>query len=84
MEGLFSPCNRLHDILERKGRPLHFNGTPLFLRELNLDVSTEELLSAERAFTYADVYAMLGNEYTVAWLPPHASFVRVCKCEYKS
>jgi hypothetical protein len=29
------------------------------LQELDLDVSTEELLSAERAFTYADLYAML-------------------------
>jgi hypothetical protein len=46
-------------------------------QELNLDVSTEELLSAEKAFTYADLYATLGNEDTVAWLTPHASVSRV-------
>jgi hypothetical protein len=57
MVRLFSPCNRLHD--ER-------------FQELNLNVSTEVLLSAERAFTYADLYAVLGNEETVAWLTPHA------------
>jgi hypothetical protein len=76
MERLFSPCNRLHDILEIQGRPLQYDGRPHLFRELNLDVSTEELLSAERAFTYADLYALLGNEYTVLWLTPHASFVR--------
>jgi hypothetical protein len=43
------------------------------LQELNLDVSTEELLSAERAFTYADLYAMLESEDTVAWFTPHAA-----------
>jgi hypothetical protein len=51
MERLFSPCTRLRDTLELEE----------FFEELNLDVSTEELLSAERAFTYADLYAMLGN-----------------------
>jgi hypothetical protein len=45
------------------------------LRELNLDVSTEELRSAERAFTYEDLYAMPGNGDTVAWLTPHAAVV---------
>jgi hypothetical protein len=45
-------------------------------QELNLDVSTEELLSAERAFTYADLYAILGNEDSVAWLTPHAAIAR--------
>jgi hypothetical protein len=71
MERLFSPCTRLHDLLESQGRR-----RPGGLQELNLDVSTEELLSAERAFTYADVYAMLGNEDTVAWLTPQAALVR--------
>jgi hypothetical protein len=33
-----------------------------------LDVSTEEFLSAERGLTYADLYAMLESEETVAWL----------------
>jgi hypothetical protein len=42
-------------------------------QELNLDVSTEEFLSAERGFTCADLYAMLGNEDAVAWLTPHAA-----------
>jgi hypothetical protein len=43
-------------------------------RELNLDVSTEELLSAEKAFTYTDLYAMFANNNAVVWLTPH-SFV---------
>jgi hypothetical protein len=42
-----------------------------------MDVSTEELLSAERAFTYADLYAMLGNGETIAWLTPHAAVALV-------
>jgi hypothetical protein len=72
MERLFSPCTRHRDILATQGRL----GPPEWLQELNLDVSTEELLSAERAFTYADLYAMLGNADTVAWLTPHASVAR--------
>jgi hypothetical protein len=48
---------------------------PELMREFNLDVSTKELLSAERAFTYADLYATLGNGYTVLWLTPHAAVV---------
>jgi hypothetical protein len=31
----------------------------------------------ERAITYADLYAMLGNRNTVAWLTPHAVVARV-------
>ena len=46
------------------------------MRELNLDVSTEEFLSAESAFTFADLYAKLGNEDKIAWLTPHAAVVR--------
>jgi hypothetical protein len=46
------------------------------LQELNLNESTEELLSAERAFTYADLYATIGNKDTVAWLTPHTAVVR--------
>jgi hypothetical protein len=72
MERLFSPCTRLHDInIESHER---FD-VPEGLQELNLDVSTEELLSVERAFTYADLYAMLGNK-SVAWLIPHAAVER--------
>jgi hypothetical protein len=69
MEGLFSPCTRLPDIL---------NTYPPVLHELKLDVSAEELLSAERALTYADLYAVLGSEdsNTVAWLTPHAVVAR--------
>jgi hypothetical protein len=69
MERLFSPCTRLLATQGRRGPP------PEWLQELNLDISTE-LLSAERAFTYADLYAMVGNEDTVAWLTPHASVAR--------
>jgi hypothetical protein len=77
MEGLLSPCTRYRDIansqgrLDRFGRPI-----PELPRELNLDISTEELLSAERAFTYANLYAMIGNEDTIAWLTPHAAVAR--------
>jgi hypothetical protein len=47
------------------------------LQELNLDVSTEELLSADEAFTYyEDLYAMLGNESTVAWITPHTAIAK--------
>ncbi len=46
---------------------------PEDLQELDLDVSIEELLSAERAFTYPDLSAILGNESTVVWMTPHAA-----------
>jgi hypothetical protein len=41
-----------------------------------VDVSTEELLSAERAFTYDDLYTTLGNGNKIAWLTPHAFVAR--------
>jgi hypothetical protein len=77
MERLFSPCTRLHDLLESQGRLVEFKGRPELLQELILDVSIEELLSAERAFTYADLYAMLANENAVVWLTPHAAVMPV-------
>jgi hypothetical protein len=58
----------VHDIVERD-LLIPTEG----LQELNLDESTEEHLSSERAFTYADLYAMLGNKVTVAWLTPYAA-----------
>jgi hypothetical protein len=77
MEHLFSPCTRLHAILENQDRLEQFRGQhPELLQELSLDVSTEELLSATRAFSYADLYAMLINRTTIAWLTPHAAVVR--------
>jgi hypothetical protein len=77
MECLFSPCNRFHDRLESQGRLEEFRGHhPEPLQELNLNLSTQELLSAERAFTYWDLYDILGNKDTVAWLSLHA-FVAV-------
>ena len=53
---------------------------------VNLDISTQELLGAERAITYADLYAMIEDEKTVAWLIPHTTVVRAygegaCACE---
>jgi hypothetical protein len=75
MEHLFSPCTRLHDILDSRSL-LEEVPDPEGWLELNLNVSTEELLSVERAFTYADLYAMLGNADTVAWLTPHAAVAR--------
>jgi hypothetical protein len=71
MERLFSPCTRFRDLLESQGR----RGFPELLRELNLNVSTEELLSTERAFTYADLFAMFEIR-EVVWLTPHAAVVR--------
>jgi hypothetical protein len=63
-----------------------FGRHPELLQELNLDVSIQELLSAERAFTYADVYAILGNQNAVVWLTPHAFIVlaneRGDKCSF--
>jgi hypothetical protein len=74
---MFSPCTRLHDILESQGRLGAFRGhNHKHLKELYLNVSTEELLSSERAFTYAGMYAMLESGRTVAWLTPHAAVVR--------
>jgi hypothetical protein len=75
MEHLFSPCTRYRDIAESEGR-LRLEELTGYPKELNLDVSTEEFLSAERAFTFAGLYAVLGNEDTVAWLTPHASVMR--------
>jgi hypothetical protein len=79
MERLFSFCTRLHDLIENQGDvnedltdDLYF-----FLKEVNLNVSTKDFLSFERAFTYADLYAMLlGNNETVAWLTPHIAVAR--------
>jgi hypothetical protein len=72
MERLFSPCTRGRLQAFRRGHTEPF-------QELNLDVSTEELLSAERALTYVDLYAMSGNEETIAWLTPHAVVARESK-----
>jgi hypothetical protein len=69
MERLFSPCNRHRDLVESHG---HGRRVPEGLWELNLDVSTDEFLSAERGFTYTDLRALLGNGDTIAWLTPHA------------
>jgi hypothetical protein len=76
MDRLFSPCTRLDEIFGSQGVEERLRRHHLaFLQELNLDVSTEELLSAERAYTFADLYAMLGNRKTVLWLTPHAAVV---------
>jgi hypothetical protein len=74
MEHLFSPCTRLRDTLQREGY-LRYE-TALLLQDISLDVSSEEFLSAESAFTYADLYAMLEDREPIAWLTPHA-FVMV-------
>jgi hypothetical protein len=80
MERLFSPCTRLRDSLESQGPRLEEVSRQDYepLQELNLNVSTEAFLSAERAFTYApDLYALVGNRKTVAWLTPYAAVVCV-------
>jgi hypothetical protein len=73
MERLFSSCTRYRDRLDGYQE---IKGHPDGLREINLDVSTEEFLSVERAFTFADLYAMLGNRNTLAWLTPHSAVMR--------
>jgi hypothetical protein len=70
MERLFSPCTRSRDLVESQGGRVSRESR---LRELNLDVSADEFLSAERGFKYADLIAMLANGNTVAWLTPHAA-----------
>jgi hypothetical protein len=77
MEHLFSPCTRLNDLVEA-GYLEDLEEEEDFenVKELNLDVSPQELLSAERGFTYAHLHAMLESKYTVAWLTPHATIVR--------
>jgi hypothetical protein len=72
MEHLFSPCTRYRNLLQSRG----CRGSHEWSQERNLDVSTEEFLSVECAFTYADLYAMLGNENTLAWLTQHAAVAR--------
>jgi hypothetical protein len=77
MDRLLSPCTRLHAVLESQGRLERFRRRPEHLQEVNLDVSTERLLSAERAFSYTDLYAILGNENAVVWMAPHAAVMPV-------
>jgi hypothetical protein len=77
MDSLFSPCTRLYAMLESQGRLQNFRGRPEDLQELNMDVSTERLLSAERALSYTDLYAMLGIENVVVWLTPRAAVMPV-------
>jgi hypothetical protein len=76
MERLFSSCTRLNDLLASQGQLEEFGGNLQLLRELNLDVSTDEFLSAGSASTYADLFAMLGNGDTFVWLTPHTAVLR--------
>jgi hypothetical protein len=71
MEHLFSPCTRYQDIAASGGL-----NPPEALQELNLDVSTEEFLGSERAFTYRDLYRMLSDKNVAAWLTPFAAIAR--------
>jgi hypothetical protein len=73
MERLFLPCTRFRDLLESRGRLEASRSRTEILEEMYLDVSTEELLSAERAFTYVDLHAMSGNQNRILWLTPHAA-----------
>jgi hypothetical protein len=77
MEHLFSPCTLLNDLVEADYLEDLEGGEDFEnFKELNLDVSPQELLSAERGFTYAHLYALVENEDTVAWLTPHVTIVR--------
>jgi hypothetical protein len=82
MERLFSPCTRYRDILESQGRLEELRGPRESFQELGLDVSTEELFIPQRGFTYADLYAMLRNEDTIAWLTPHAAVARTSTTDW--
>jgi hypothetical protein len=83
MERLFSPCNRMREIIDNRGlrRLMKFVSgySEPTLQELSLDVSTDEFLSTESGFTYADLYAMLESTATVLWLTPHAAVARADK-----
>jgi hypothetical protein len=77
---MFSPCTRLFDILnyEEDGEDDAecVDGDDV-LQELNLDGSAAgEFLSAETAFTYADLYDTIGNGETVVWFTHLTSVVR--------
>jgi hypothetical protein len=76
MERLLSPSTRYRDIVESLGRLEAYRSHPRGFQELNLDISTEEFLSAETAFTYTDLYTVLRNVDTVVWLTPHAAVMR--------
>jgi hypothetical protein len=80
MEHLFTPCTRLFDLMESQGNLTEQNwvGFDEPLQELNLDVAAQDFRSAERGFTYADLYAMVGSGDTIAWLTPHAAVM--CQC----
>jgi hypothetical protein len=56
MERLFSPCTRYRYVYGDDLR--RHDPRPALLQELRLDVPTDELLGAERGFTYADLYYM--------------------------
>jgi hypothetical protein len=77
MELLFSPCTRFVSLFENQDNPMEYiRDTFEHLQELNLDVSTEDFLSTERAFTYADLYAMLKSEETVLWFTLDTAIMR--------
>jgi hypothetical protein len=70
MERLFSPFSANTRYRDSQVDREELRRDPNLLQNRILDVSTEELLSAERAFTYADLYAMLGIGDTVLWFTP--------------
>jgi hypothetical protein len=73
MEHLFLPCTRFHDLFGIPDIEELRDDDAEPLQELNLNVPTDELLGADKAFTYADLYAMLGNPNMLLWLTPYAS-----------
>jgi hypothetical protein len=75
MEYLISSCPRFRDLLKSQGGLEKCRYLIELSQELNLNVSTEEFLSADRAFTYADLYVVLVNPNKVLWLTPHAAVV---------
>jgi hypothetical protein len=80
MERLFSPCTRLRDIIDREESISEDMKEELHCikeQSLNLDVSTEELRIAmlERAFTYANLHAMLDGD-SLVWFTRSAVVFR--------
>jgi hypothetical protein len=82
---LFSRCARMYDRLESDGliSDLHEDDDRDVIesiKELNLDVSTEEFLDDATGFAcpYADLFEMLGRGETIAWLTPHPVVASDC------
>jgi hypothetical protein len=79
MEHLFSPCTRLHDLIENQGNMDEEMRDDLqYIEERQLNVSTQKFRSADNRFTYADLHTMFGDsaETIMLWFTPSAAVFR--------